>query len=53
MSSQIVREPRWPALVAMLAAAGMYLALLRRERPRGYLNSFFLFPQMLRREDQN
>jgi hypothetical protein len=27
MSSQIVREPRWPAFVAMLAAAGVYLAL--------------------------
>jgi len=26
---------------------------LRRERPRGYLNSSFLFPQMLRREDQD
>jgi hypothetical protein len=151
MSSQIVREPRWPAFVAMLAAAGVYLALpeplslgpswllfviialllipivvsdrrghhnvtriltftangiitiamiaslihlvqgipqhletpkallrsasalwianimvfalwywkldaggpLRRERPSGYLNSSFLFPQMLRREDQD
>jgi uncharacterized membrane protein len=27
MSSQIAREPRWPAFVAMLAAAGVYLAL--------------------------
>src|SRR5271165_2383171 len=27
MSTQIVREPRWPAFVAMLAAAGVYLAL--------------------------
>jgi len=27
MSNQIVREPRWPAFVAMLAAAGVYLAL--------------------------
>jgi len=27
MSSQIVREPRWPAFVAMLAAAFVYLAL--------------------------
>jgi len=27
MSIQIVREPRWPAFVAMLAAAGVYLAL--------------------------
>ena len=151
MSSQIVREPRWSAFVAMLAAAGVYLALpeplslgpswlllliivfllipivvsdrrghynatriliftanaiiaiamiaslihlvqgipqhletpksllrsasalwianilvfalwywkldaggaLRRERPRGYLNSSFPFPQMLRREDQD
>jgi hypothetical protein len=27
MSDPIVREPRWPALVAMFAAAGVYLAL--------------------------
>jgi hypothetical protein len=27
MSNQLVREPRWPAFVAMLAAAGVYLAL--------------------------
>src|SRR4030095_7753946 len=27
MSTQIVRQPRWPAFVAMLAAAGVYLAL--------------------------
>jgi hypothetical protein len=27
MSTQILREPRWPAFVAMLAAAGVYLAL--------------------------
>ena len=27
MSIKIVREPRWPAFVAMLAAAGVYLAL--------------------------
>src|SRR5271169_2607188 len=27
MSHPIVREPRWPAFVAMLAAAGVYLAL--------------------------
>src|SRR5208282_1285884 len=27
MSQPIVREPRWPAFVAMLAAAGVYLAL--------------------------
>ena len=27
MSVQTVREPRWPAFVAMLAAAGVYLAL--------------------------
>jgi hypothetical protein len=27
MSPLIVREPRWPAFVAMLAAAGVYLAL--------------------------
>jgi hypothetical protein len=27
MSGQIVREPRWPAFVAMLAAASVYLAL--------------------------
>jgi hypothetical protein len=27
MSTQIVREPRWPALVAMLAAGGVYLGL--------------------------
>src|ERR1700680_4194573 len=27
MSNQIVREPRWPAFIAMLAAAGVYLAL--------------------------
>jgi hypothetical protein len=27
MSNQIAREPRWPAFVAMLAAAGVYLAL--------------------------
>jgi hypothetical protein len=27
MSPPIVREPRWPAFVAMLAAAGVYLAL--------------------------
>src|ERR1700674_3521511 len=27
MSSQIIREPRWPAFVAMLAAAGVYWAL--------------------------
>lgn len=27
MSPTIVREPRWPAFVAMLAAAGVYLAL--------------------------
>ena len=27
MSAQILREPRWPAFVAMLAAAGVYLAL--------------------------
>src|SRR5580658_7662369 len=27
MSHPIVREPRWPAFVAMLAAAGVYFAL--------------------------
>ena len=27
MSTQIVREPRWPAFVAMLAAGGVYLGL--------------------------
>ena len=27
MSTEIVREPRWPALVAMLAAGGVYLGL--------------------------
>jgi uncharacterized membrane protein len=27
MSGQIIREPRWPAFVAMLAAAGVYWAL--------------------------
>ena len=27
MSHPIVREPRWPAFVAMLGAAGVYLAL--------------------------
>ena len=27
MNKQILREPRWPAFVAMLAAAGVYLAL--------------------------
>src|ERR1700691_1002092 len=27
MPGQIVREPRWPAFVAMLAAACLYLAL--------------------------
>lgn len=27
MSRQVLREPRWPAFVAMLAAAGVYLAL--------------------------
>jgi hypothetical protein len=27
MNVQIIREPRWPAFVAMLAAAGVYLAL--------------------------
>jgi hypothetical protein len=27
MSHPTIREPRWPALVAMLAAAGVYLAL--------------------------
>jgi len=27
MSDRIIREPRWPAFVAMLAAAGVYLAL--------------------------
>jgi hypothetical protein len=27
MSQPIVREPRWPAFVAMLAASGVYLAL--------------------------
>ena len=27
MSSQILREPRWPAFIAMLAAGGVYLAL--------------------------
>ena len=27
MNVQMVREPRWPAFVAMLAAAGVYLAL--------------------------
>lgn len=27
MSSQIRREPRWPAFIAMLAAGGVYLAL--------------------------
>src|ERR1700685_1140913 len=27
MSHPMVREPRWPAFVAMLAAAGVYLAL--------------------------
>jgi hypothetical protein len=27
MSKRILREPRWPAFVAMLAAAGVYLAL--------------------------
>jgi hypothetical protein len=29
MTLPIVREPRWPAFVAMLAAAGVYLALPR------------------------
>ena len=33
MSIQIVREPRWPAFVAMLAAAGVYLALPARLFP--------------------
>ena len=27
MNHQVLREPRWPAFVAMLAAAGVYLAL--------------------------
>jgi uncharacterized membrane protein len=27
MSRQVLREPRWPAFIAMLAAAGVYLAL--------------------------
>jgi hypothetical protein len=27
MSRQLLREPRWPAFIAMLAAAGVYLAL--------------------------
>ncbi len=27
MSNQVVREPRWPAFVAMLAAGGVYLGL--------------------------
>ena len=27
MRTQIIREPSWPAFVAMLAAAGVYLAL--------------------------
>ena len=27
MKQQVLREPRWPAFVAMLAAAGVYLAL--------------------------
>jgi hypothetical protein len=27
MSSSIIREPRWPAFVAMLSAAGVYVAL--------------------------
>lgn len=27
MSGQLLREPRWPAFIAMLAAAGVYLAL--------------------------
>lgn len=27
MSKQILREPRWPAFIAMLAAGGVYLAL--------------------------
>ena len=27
MSNQVIREPRWPAFVAMLAAAGVYWAL--------------------------
>lgn len=27
MSHQVLREPRWPAFLAMLAAAGVYLAL--------------------------
>jgi hypothetical protein len=27
MKKQVLREPRWPAFVAMLAAAGVYLAL--------------------------
>ena len=27
MNKKIVREPRWPALVAMLAASGVYLAM--------------------------
>lgn len=27
MSGQVLREPRWPAFIAMLAAAGVYLAL--------------------------
>jgi hypothetical protein len=27
MSTQVLREPRWPAFVAMLAAAGVYLTL--------------------------
>ncbi|MGA8365998.1 MAG: hypothetical protein WB716_01645, partial [Candidatus Acidiferrales bacterium] len=27
MSGPIIREPRWPAFVAMLGAAGVYLAL--------------------------
>ncbi|HKM68002.1 MAG TPA: hypothetical protein VJX70_12615 [Candidatus Acidoferrum sp.] len=27
MNHQILREPRWPAFIAMLAAAGVYLAL--------------------------
>jgi uncharacterized membrane protein len=27
MSKQVLREPRWPAFIAMLAAGGVYLAL--------------------------
>ncbi len=27
MAKQVLREPRWPAFIAMLAAAGVYLAL--------------------------